>query len=72
MEHWYSFLYLYVVGGMLFGLAIALGIRKRVLRLERAADRRILVGMIGTYLLYFTLQGVWNILAVLSEPGLGG
>lgn len=65
MQHWSSFLYLYGVGGAIFGTGLFLGIRKRVLRLERRSDRRLLAGIVGAYVFYFLLQGAWN-LAVLS------
>lgn len=70
MQPWYSFIYLYAVGGLLFGLAIFCGVKKRVLKLERKTDRRILYGMLGAYLFYFCIQGVWNILALMSGQGL--
>lgn len=66
MENWYSFLYCYVVGGILFSLPIVVAIRKGTLRLDIAAERRILYGLLLTYACYFGGHGLWNYLAVRS------
>ena len=67
MEHWYSFIYLYLVGGILFSLALYLGIRKGVLKLNRSQDRRMMYCIVGAFLFYFIFQGLWNIWAIKSS-----
>ena len=67
MEYWYSFIYLYGVGGILVAIATYLGIKNRVIKLERAKDRHVLYGIVGAFALYFSLQGVWTIFAILSK-----
>lgn len=66
MEHWSSFLYLYGVGGLLFGAAVGLGIRHRVFKMERRSDRRLLTAIVGAYVFYFVAQGAWNLAAIAS------
>lgn len=60
MEHWYSFIYLYGIGGVLFCLAITMGLKKKVLKLNRKTDRKVLICLIGAYIIYFAAQGLWN------------
>lgn len=64
MEHWSSFIYLYGVGGVLFFFAIFLGLKKNVIRLNNQTDRRLLMSLLGAYLLYAGFHLVWNIFAI--------
>ncbi|MCK5072480.1 MAG: hypothetical protein KAQ98_03580 [Bacteriovoracaceae bacterium] len=64
MQHWYSFIYLYLVGGILFGLALFLGVKKGVLRLKLKHDRAVFFCILGAYVFYFLFQGIWNIWAI--------
>lgn len=66
MQHWHSFLYGYGVGGLLFALPIAVALKKGAIRADVPAERRLLVGLVVTYLAYMTTHGVWNALAIRS------
>ena len=64
MERWDSFLYLYIVGGIFFWGAVLLGIRHKVLELNKPGDRRVLYAMGVTYFGYLIFQGIWQIWAL--------
>lgn len=63
-SHWTSFLYLYGVGGILFFLAIALGLNKQVINLKNKTDRNLFFGFIIAYFMYAIAHGVWNLKAI--------
>lgn len=71
VEHWYSFIYFYGLGGILFTLPILLALKKGVIDLKNAQDKLILKGIVVCYLLYFFVHGAWNIWAINSLPGGG-
>lgn len=64
MQPWYSFLYAYGVGGILFATPIVLAIKKGALRPAVPAERRVLIGLIVVYLAYALGQGTWTYLAL--------
>lgn len=67
MEHWYSFIYLFGIGGLIFCIPIYLGLKKGVLKPHRFNDRGILVRVFTAYIAYFVVQGLWNIWAIGSN-----
>jgi len=67
VEHWYSYLYCYGVGGLIFATGLFLGLKNRVLKLERQRDRMILFALLGAYFYYAVVHGVWNYLAIASR-----
>jgi len=67
MLDWTSFLYGYGVGGLLFATPILLAWKKGALRLDRPEGKRLLAGLLVTYLAYFTVHGLWTYLALGSR-----
>ena len=63
MSIWSSFIYQYAVGGFFFFLALFLGIRKGVLKMDRRGDRITLAVLIGGLLFYFCFHGLWMLWA---------
>lgn len=65
-DAWLSFAYQFGVGGVLFVLPVLAGLKHKVIRMDRAIDRRLLVSVGLVYAFYFLLQGIWTFLALPS------
>lgn len=64
MEYWDSYFYLYGVGGLLFFLALFLGLKKGVLNLKRKEDQKLMIAFIFAYVAYASFHAFWNFQAI--------
>lgn len=63
-DAWLSFAYQFVIGGMLFAVPIAAGLKFQVIRLDRPIDHRLMLSIVGIFLFYFVLQGLWTLIVL--------
>lgn len=59
MTPWLPFVYQYVVGGLLFSASLILLVRTGALRLNLAADRRLLIALISGLLTFMSVHAIW-------------
>ena len=63
-HNWDSFLYLFLVGGVIFVISLLLPLRSGDIDLKRRYDRRLVVVVVLTAVLYLAVYLLWQFAAI--------
>ena len=60
MQYWISYLYLFIVGGIIFTIPFVIAFKKKSISLKNPYDRWLIVAVLAVMILYAVIQGVWT------------